>query len=308
MHDMAMTEVNKIILEMVRKSTVGQTMTPADLQDLETTLETTPAQKVGGWLGLQIREAARLAKGDYIGHPFRGNQWSDSSGASTGGAGASSGDKKYWADTTDAQLEDLMAGNLASDWSGSRQAVAEIKQELHLRQLEREGFSRSEAEEIHLAETKARVKIADRKRQEADVTHDAKRRATEKPIPNPNAQVPSDVAENASRDLDRATTALANAEALFHRQAPSLTPKDREYAADLLKDYEGLLHNAMSMRFVDLVRFQRDGTNFGEEFKNMMNPHSSPLIDSHMLQDAGDRNFGLQDYYTDDIDTEGSDG
>lgn len=31
-----------------------------------------------------------VAKGDYVGHPFRGNQWSDSSGATTGGAGGSS--------------------------------------------------------------------------------------------------------------------------------------------------------------------------------------------------------------------------
>ena len=30
---------------------------------------------------------AGVAKGDYVGHPFRGNQWSDASGASTGGAG-----------------------------------------------------------------------------------------------------------------------------------------------------------------------------------------------------------------------------
>lgn len=30
-----------------------------------------------------------VAKGDYVGHPFRGNQYSDASGASTGGAGGS---------------------------------------------------------------------------------------------------------------------------------------------------------------------------------------------------------------------------
>lgn len=29
-----------------------------------------------------------VEKGDYVGHPFRGNQWTDASGASTGGAGA----------------------------------------------------------------------------------------------------------------------------------------------------------------------------------------------------------------------------
>jgi hypothetical protein len=32
---------------------------------------------------------ARVAKGDYEGHPFRGNQWSDSTGASSDGSGAS---------------------------------------------------------------------------------------------------------------------------------------------------------------------------------------------------------------------------
>lgn len=34
---------------------------------------------------LKARDA--ISKGDYVGHPFRGNQWGDSSGASTGGAG-----------------------------------------------------------------------------------------------------------------------------------------------------------------------------------------------------------------------------
>lgn len=33
-------------------------------------------------------KARDVYKGDYVGHPFRGNQWSDASGASTGGAGA----------------------------------------------------------------------------------------------------------------------------------------------------------------------------------------------------------------------------
>ena len=34
-------------------------------------------------------KAREVYKGDYVGHPFRGNQYSDASGASTGGAGAS---------------------------------------------------------------------------------------------------------------------------------------------------------------------------------------------------------------------------
>lgn len=88
---MGMTDINKAILEMVRKSTVGETMASADMDDLATVLESTPAQDVGGFLGEQIRKAAIMAKGDYVGHPFRGNQWSDSSGASTGGVGGVKG-------------------------------------------------------------------------------------------------------------------------------------------------------------------------------------------------------------------------
>lgn len=38
------------------------------------------------WLEFD-RTDVTVFKGDYVGHPFRGNQWSDSGGASTGGAG-----------------------------------------------------------------------------------------------------------------------------------------------------------------------------------------------------------------------------
>lgn len=34
-----------------------------------------------------LKARQMISKGDYVGHPFRGNQWSDSSGATTGGAG-----------------------------------------------------------------------------------------------------------------------------------------------------------------------------------------------------------------------------
>jgi hypothetical protein len=41
----------------------------------------------------QIRfDPTVVTKGDFVGHPFRGNQWSDASGASTGGASESGAD------------------------------------------------------------------------------------------------------------------------------------------------------------------------------------------------------------------------
>ena len=66
-------------------------MSDADRQALAKTLETTDAQDVQGWLGDQIRKAAAVFKGDFDGHPFRGNQWTDSSGTSQGGASGSRG-------------------------------------------------------------------------------------------------------------------------------------------------------------------------------------------------------------------------
>lgn len=84
---MPMDEINRNVLQMIKASDVGKMLSSADMVLLETELETVPAQRVGGWLGEQIAKAARqqLAKGDFSGHPFRGNQWSDSSGAGAGG-------------------------------------------------------------------------------------------------------------------------------------------------------------------------------------------------------------------------------
>lgn len=84
-----MTPTNTVILKMVLNSPVGQAMSDADRDALKQTLETTDARDVQGWLGNQIQKAAAIFKGDYDGHPFRGNQHSDSSGASQGGAGGS---------------------------------------------------------------------------------------------------------------------------------------------------------------------------------------------------------------------------
>jgi len=94
-----MNQQNQLVLKMVLASSVGQALSDADRTALAQILETTDARDVQGWLGDQIRKAAQVAKGDYEGHPFRGNQWADASGASTGGAssgprfGAGSGAK-----------------------------------------------------------------------------------------------------------------------------------------------------------------------------------------------------------------------
>lgn len=84
-----MNAINAAVLKMVLDSPVGRSMSDGDRAALTQTLTTTDPREVQGWLGEQIRKAARaVVKGDYDGHPFRGNQWSDASGSSTGGAGA----------------------------------------------------------------------------------------------------------------------------------------------------------------------------------------------------------------------------
>lgn len=94
-----MTPINESILKMVLASPVGKAMSFADQDALRAALETTDARHVGGWLGDQIRKAATVAKGDYDGHPFRGNQWTDSSGVGAGGAsGGPKGGKASAAD------------------------------------------------------------------------------------------------------------------------------------------------------------------------------------------------------------------
>jgi hypothetical protein len=83
------TEMNQdAIYKMFAASPVGKSMSAADLDAMRQMLETTPVTQIGGWYGEQIRKAARLAKGDYVGHPFRGNQYTDASGV---GRGSSSG-------------------------------------------------------------------------------------------------------------------------------------------------------------------------------------------------------------------------
>lgn len=51
-----------------------------------------PSAYANAWLVREYKSRGgeyRVEKGDYVGHPFRGNQYSDASGASTGGAGGS---------------------------------------------------------------------------------------------------------------------------------------------------------------------------------------------------------------------------
>jgi len=85
-----MTPINAAVFKFVCASPVGKAMSDADRDALRSTLETTDVRDVRGWLGEQVRKAAAaaVAKGDYEGHPFRGNQYADASGASTGGAGS----------------------------------------------------------------------------------------------------------------------------------------------------------------------------------------------------------------------------
>ena len=86
---MPMDEINQNVLRMIKASDVGKMLSSADMALLETELETVPAQRVGGWLGEQIAKAAQqqMAKGDFVGHPFRGNQHSSASGGGRGSAG-----------------------------------------------------------------------------------------------------------------------------------------------------------------------------------------------------------------------------
>ena len=84
---------NATILRLFTATDVGKAMGAADLADLSSQLMSMPAAEIQGWVGDQISKAAAefLAKGDFVGHPFRGNQYADSSGASTGAAGSKAG-------------------------------------------------------------------------------------------------------------------------------------------------------------------------------------------------------------------------
>lgn len=88
-----------------------------------------------------------VAKGDYVGHPFRGNQWSDSSGAATGGAGGKPSE---------------MAGL--------------DPEEKRIRQLEESGMTRSDAQGVYDIEqrgTKARFHANSQAAQLAGVSQNA---------------------------------------------------------------------------------------------------------------------------------------
>lgn len=54
-----------------------------------------------GWKASDLRLVKPVAKGDYVGHPFRGNQWTDSSGVGRGESGASG--KRFVADRITAE-------------------------------------------------------------------------------------------------------------------------------------------------------------------------------------------------------------
>ena len=126
-----MDEINQNVLRMIKASDVGKMLSSADMALLETELETVPAQRVGGWLGEQIAKAAQqqMAKGDFTGHPFRGNQWSDSSGAGSGGASAGSGKGKGSKSERDALREKLYQQQ-ANMGAGEEASMARIQQTL----------------------------------------------------------------------------------------------------------------------------------------------------------------------------------
>jgi len=111
-----MDEINKNVLRMIKASDVGKLLSSADMVLLETELETVPAQRVGGWLGEQIAKAARqqMAKGDFVGHPFRGNQHSSASGGGRGSLGGGpkrrSGGRVGASEQRLAALNDELAG------------------------------------------------------------------------------------------------------------------------------------------------------------------------------------------------------
>ena len=87
---MSMSETNRVIYEMMLQTPLGKSLSDADRGFLEHELSIKPVAQIDGWIGDQIRKAAQsMVKGDYVGHPFRGNQHSDSTGAgATGGASA----------------------------------------------------------------------------------------------------------------------------------------------------------------------------------------------------------------------------
>lgn len=73
-------------------------------------------QKVSGLSRVLIEKALRdlregVAKGDYVGHPFRGNQHTDSSGAGRGAAGAAGGPKSSAGRRANASQQQLDALN-----------------------------------------------------------------------------------------------------------------------------------------------------------------------------------------------------
>ncbi len=88
-----MNDTNRAIYESVLASPVGKALRPEDVAALEQALAgDADPREVRGWLGDQIRKAAVL-KGDFVGHPFRGNQYTTAEGQSRGGASPSASNK-----------------------------------------------------------------------------------------------------------------------------------------------------------------------------------------------------------------------
>ena len=122
----AVNPINAAVLKMVLDSPVGRSMSDGDRVALTQTLTTTDVREVQGWLGEQIRKAARdVVKGDYDGHPFRGNQYADASGAGTGGAGGA----KYLGLGGESKAESLGLGRgqkdrALSEAGGGRRVVS----------------------------------------------------------------------------------------------------------------------------------------------------------------------------------------
>lgn len=125
------------VLETLR-STSAKTISQDDWNDV------VKAVNVAGGINKNLRGFARVTlakavtdynegvlKGDYVGHPFRGNQHSSASGASRGGAGASSdfgavkvGSQRW--NELELEAEAIVAGKLRDDASDTVMSINDL--------------------------------------------------------------------------------------------------------------------------------------------------------------------------------------
>lgn len=92
--------------------------------------------KTRGLPRVLIQKAVRefnegVAKGDFVGHPFRGNQWSDASGASTGGAGGTPSKRKVNAAAL-RQFDRVMADGRKGRVSPSEQMLGDLNERMRV--------------------------------------------------------------------------------------------------------------------------------------------------------------------------------